>query len=1186
MQPSSSSDPPISSEQLIERFGVITRKIRQFLDLDYILNTAVTEMRELLQIDRLLIYRFNPDWSGYVMIESVASGWMPLLSQVIDDPCFRTKWAQRYQQGRVRAISDVNDSDIRPCHLGLLTKLQVRANLVVPILPGNSLWGLLIAHQCSSPKQWSKSEVDLLKHLTLQIKSAIRQVEATRQSQTVLLESQRAEAERQKLNQELEARVEERTAQLRQANKQLQAEIAKRLQVQQGLQESQICLQLINAISTAKTTGFSKEQIIEQTLNKIHHFFANLGVSYSTIEGKSKLRIIQASEPPGMQLPKDLATDLKAVPDYLNLLRQGELMITEDATQEPMLAPLAGWMHSCNTQALLAVPLRQSDKFVGLLSLHASTPRSWSEYQVGTMMEIAEYLANSLQETHEQQKRRQAEQALRESERKFHAIFNQTFQFIGLMSPEGILLEANQKALELAGLQAEEVIHRPLWEAGWWKISPATQAGLQKAIAQAAAGRFVRYEVNHLSPEDAVAIIDFSIKPVRDETGKVVLLISEGRDITEHKQALEELQQFNKQLENKVRERTTDLIEANQQLLAEVEERRRAEQSLHQTQDLFRQLAEHFQQVFWLARADLQEFLYISPACEKVLGKTAPSLNKPLQSGRDILRNSIHPEDQERVQASLSQLHQGEYSQEYRIIKPNGEVRRIYFHALGIPNEQGEIYRFAGICQDITERQLEPIPQPSLTIPTKELTNMFDTILRASVDHIYLMDREGKYLYANPERLKAWELELGDVIGKTWQELGFAAEERENFELQWQEVLKTGKPISGEIQLTRVDGIRHHHYLINPVLNQGNQVEQVVIISRDITEQKQVETALQASEQRFRTAIDNMLDSFGIYSAIRDESGQIVDFSIEYINAAAENSSLLNKQEHIGQSLCQLFPFHRETELFAQYCQVVETAQPLIKESFIYPNTNNLGQEKAFDLHAVKLGDGLVVCWRDISNRKQAEDQLRESLQEKETLLKEMHHRTKNSLQIICDLLHLYSRSLGEPQVLKLFEDSQNRVKAIWQIHEQLYQEDNSAQIDFPEHVTTLVNNICHSYGAENRAITCNVNAEPVLLTAKTALPCSLIINELVCNSLKSAFPAQRGGEIGVSIQNNQSQNQLILTVSDNGIGIPEDFDWYNPNYLGLQLVRSLTKQLEGRIELDLTQGTEFQIILSTSCNI
>ena len=972
MQPSSSPDPPISSERLLERFGAITRKIRQFLDLDYILNTAVTDTRELLQIDRLVIYRFNPDWSGYIMIESVASGWIPLLSQVIDDPCFKTKWAQRYQQGRVRAMADVYRSNIRPCHLGLLTKLQVRANLVIPILPGNNLWGLLIAHQCSGPKQWSKSEVDLLKHLTLQIKNAIRQAEAARQSQTVLLESQRAEIERQRLNQELEARVQQRTAQLRQVNEQLQAEIAKRLQVQQGLQESQICLQLINAISTAKTTDFSQEEIIEQTLSKIHHFFLSLGVSYSAIEGNGKLRILQTSEPSGMRLPKGLAVDLKTAPHYFNILKQGELMITENASQEPLMAPLAGWLHSCQTQALLAVPLRQFDKFIGLLSLHASTPRTWSEYQVGTMMEIAEYLSFTLQEALEQQKRQQTEQALRESERKFHAIFNQTFQFIGLMSPEGVLLEANSKALELAGLKAEKVIHRPLWEAGWWKISAETQAGLQKAIAQAAAGRFVRYEVNHWGPEDTVATIDFSIKPVRDEVGKVVLLISEGRDITEHKQALEELQKFNEQLETKVRERTTDLIEANRRLIAEVEERRRAEQSLRQTENMFRQMAEHIQQVFWLATADLQEFLYVSPAFEKVLGKTVPSLNKPLQPGMDILRNSIYPEDQERVQASLSKIHQGEYSQEYRIIKPNGEVRRIYFHTFGIPNKQGDVYRIAGICQDITERQVGEIK-------TEESTKMVDTILRAAVDQIYLMDREGKYLYANPQALKAWGLELGNLVGNTWQELGFSAEVMANFELRRQEVFNTGKTINGEIQLPMVDGICYYDYLISPVWS-NNNVEQVVIISRDITQNKQLEAELQASEQRFRLAIEQIPDCFSIYSAIRDESGKIVDFTIDYINAAAARNSPLTKEEQIGKSLCELFPAHRENGLFAEYCQVVETAQPLVKESFVYRDSHHIIGEKAFDIHAVQLGNGLVVFWRDILAHQQAEEQLRASL--------------------------------------------------------------------------------------------------------------------------------------------------------------------------------------------------------------
>ncbi|WP_204138571.1 diguanylate cyclase [Halomicronema sp. CCY15110] len=148
--------------------------------------------------------------------------------------------------------------------------------------------------------------------------------------------------------------------------------------------------------------------------------------------------------------------------------------------------------------------------------------------------------------------RKQAEQALVESDRRFRAIFNTTFQFIGLLTPEGMLLEANQTALNFGGLTRQEVINRPFWEARWWTISPATQAQLKEAIAQAAAGQFVRYEVDVLGAEGRVATIDFSLSPIRDETGQVVLLIPEGRDISDRKQAEAALTQAKQQLENRI----------------------------------------------------------------------------------------------------------------------------------------------------------------------------------------------------------------------------------------------------------------------------------------------------------------------------------------------------------------------------------------------------------------------------------------------------------------------------------------------------------------------------------------------------------------------------------------------------------------------------------------------------------
>lgn len=155
----------------------ITQRIHQSLDLDQILNTTVQEVRQFLQADRVLIFRFNPDWSGVVAMESVVAGWLPILETVIDEPCFRTDYVAHYRQGRVRAIEDVYTAELSQCHLDLLVKYQVRANLVVPILQNDQLWGLLIAHQCSGPRHWRQLEISLLSQLATQAAIAIQQSE-------------------------------------------------------------------------------------------------------------------------------------------------------------------------------------------------------------------------------------------------------------------------------------------------------------------------------------------------------------------------------------------------------------------------------------------------------------------------------------------------------------------------------------------------------------------------------------------------------------------------------------------------------------------------------------------------------------------------------------------------------------------------------------------------------------------------------------------------------------------------------------------------------------------------------------------------------------------------------------------------------------------------------------------------
>jgi PAS domain S-box-containing protein len=183
--------------------GVITQHIRQSLNLAEILNTTVAEVREFLQTDRVLIYRFEPDWSGFVIVESVGENWNSVLGSQIQDHCFREHYVEPYRQGRIQAIEDIYDSDLSPCHVQLLEHFQIRANLVVPILQGENLWGLLVANHCQSPHQWQQLEIDLLQELSAHLGIAIQQSELYEQVQ--------------KLNTNLESQIQERTAQLQQA---------------------------------------------------------------------------------------------------------------------------------------------------------------------------------------------------------------------------------------------------------------------------------------------------------------------------------------------------------------------------------------------------------------------------------------------------------------------------------------------------------------------------------------------------------------------------------------------------------------------------------------------------------------------------------------------------------------------------------------------------------------------------------------------------------------------------------------------------------------------------------------------------------------------------------------------------------------------------------------------------------
>ena len=231
---------------------------------------------------------------------------------------------------------------------------------------------------------------------------------------------------------------------------------------------------------------------------------------------------------------------------------------------------------------------------------------------------------------------------------------------------------------------------------------------------------------------------------------------------------------------------------------------------------------------------------------------------------------------------------------------------------------------------------------------------------------------------------------------------------------------------------------------------------------------------------------------------------------------------------------------------------------------------------KAYEQLELKVQEQTAALEQEITERKRAEKQIKLSLQEKEVLLKEIHHRVKNNLQVVESLLRLQSKYTKNEHAVRMLKESQSRIKSMALIHEKLYQSINLAQINFLDYIQSLVASLFRSYSINSTAITPKIDVADIFMSIDTAIPCGLIINELVTNSLKYAF-TDKHGEIYIYLRS-KDEHKFILIVSDNGVGFPKGLDFRNTKTLGLQLVTSLTEQLGAIIELHSHSGTEFML--------
>ncbi len=512
----------------------------------------------------------------------------------------------------------------------------------------------------------------------------------------------------------------------------------------------------------------------------------------------------------------------------------------------------------------------------------------------------------------------------------------------------------------------------------------------------------------------------------------------------------------------------------------------------------------------------------------------------------------------------------------------NGHITPVLYNASIYRDEKGRTIGVFAAARDITK--LKDV-EKALIESQQRLSDFIDFL----PDATFAIDVEGKVIAWNQAIEEMTGYKADNIMGKGNYEyaLPFYGIRRPilidlvlkcNKEIKdYSYVKKDGKALLAEANVN----LNNKNYILwvkaVPLYDSEGNINGAVESIRDITQPKMAKSALKRSEQRFRAVAESAVDAI----VTTNSQGNIIFF-----NNSLSKIFGYTKEELTGKPLTLLMP-ERFKKIYLNELQKFKKSgqHRLMGKTVTTTGLRNDKHEFPFEMSlSAWESDGktyFTSIIRDLTERQKADEQIKKSLQEKEVLIREVHHRVKNNMQIISSLLNLQTSYVDDKETVDLLKESQNRVKSMAMIHEKLYQSEDLNHINIFDYINSLVNDLFYSYAIPKYQIKPVIEVEKINLNIETAVPCGLIISEIISNSLKYAFPKGRKGEVHISLKHNGEK--FYLTIGDNGIGLPEGFEINKADSLGLKLVNSLTEQIDGELKLDRINGTKFNITFQES---